>query len=105
VVHTFNPSTQEVEAGRSLSSKSVWTGQFQDSQGYTEKVCLEKLNRTKQKRTKIKRRSRRKMRERGRKRGRGKGEREGISCLFFFFFSSPAPSSLLTFLMSLNYQP
>jgi hypothetical protein len=29
VAHTFNPSTQEAEAGR-----------VQDSQGYTEKPCL-----------------------------------------------------------------
>jgi hypothetical protein len=42
--HTFNPSTHEAEAGESMW---VW-GQpglqieFQDSQGYTEKSCLEK---------------------------------------------------------------
>jgi hypothetical protein len=40
MVHTFNPSTQEAEAGWSLC---VW-GQpgVQDSYGYTEKPCLEK---------------------------------------------------------------
>jgi hypothetical protein len=34
VAHTFNPSTQEAEAGGSF--------EFQDSQGYTKKPCLEK---------------------------------------------------------------
>jgi hypothetical protein len=43
VVHTFDPSTWETEAGRFLSSRPVWsTDEFQDSQGYTEKPCLEK---------------------------------------------------------------
>jgi hypothetical protein len=37
VAHTFNPSTREAEAGQpGLQSE------FQDSQGYTEKPCLEK---------------------------------------------------------------
>jgi hypothetical protein len=36
MVHIFNPSTREAEAGR-----SAWS-EFQDSQGYTEKPCLEK---------------------------------------------------------------
>jgi hypothetical protein len=45
VVHIFNSSTWEAEAG--------WLGhpgeqiQFQDSQGYTEKPCLEKPTKTK----------------------------------------------------------
>jgi hypothetical protein len=48
VVHTFNPSTWEAEAGQpGLQSE------FQDSQGYTEKPCLEK-NKTKQNKTKQK---------------------------------------------------
>ncbi|EGW02085.1 hypothetical protein I79_018436 [Cricetulus griseus] len=34
VAHAFNPSTQEVKAGRSL--------EFQGSLGYTEKPCFEK---------------------------------------------------------------
>jgi hypothetical protein len=42
VVHAFNPSTQEAEAGRFLNSRPVWSTEFQDSQGYTEKPCLEK---------------------------------------------------------------
>ena len=33
VAYTFNPNTQEAEAGGSL---------FEASQGYTEKPCLEK---------------------------------------------------------------
>jgi hypothetical protein len=36
VGHTFNPSTWEAEASLSLQSE------FKDSQGYTEKPCLEK---------------------------------------------------------------
>jgi hypothetical protein len=40
VVHAFNPSTWEAEAGGFLSS--VLQSEFQDSQGYTEKPCLEK---------------------------------------------------------------
>ena len=42
VVHSFNPSTWEVEAGGSLSgSRQAWsTEQVQYSQGYTEKPCL-----------------------------------------------------------------
>jgi hypothetical protein len=43
VAHIFNPSTWEAEAGRFLSSRPVWIqSEFQDSQGYTEKPCLEK---------------------------------------------------------------
>jgi hypothetical protein len=44
VVHAFNPSTWEAEAGGFLSSRPAWStnGEFQDSQGYTEKPCLEK---------------------------------------------------------------
>jgi hypothetical protein len=43
VAHTFNPSTREAEAGGFLSSRPAWsTSKFQDSQGYTEKPCLEK---------------------------------------------------------------
>jgi hypothetical protein len=41
VVHAFNSSTREIEAGRFLSSRPAWsTSEFQDSQGYTEKPCL-----------------------------------------------------------------
>jgi hypothetical protein len=42
MVHTFNPSTWEAEAGRFLSSRPAWSTEFQDSQDYTEKPCLEK---------------------------------------------------------------
>jgi hypothetical protein len=42
VAHTFNPSTREAEAGEFLSSRPAWLQiEFQDSQGYTEKPCLE----------------------------------------------------------------
>jgi hypothetical protein len=52
VKHTFNPSTQEAEASGSLSSRPTWsTEQFQESQGDTEKPCLEQ-NKTKQNKTK-----------------------------------------------------
>ena len=44
VVHAFNPSTRESEAGGSLSSRLAWLHrEFQDSQGYTEKPCFETL--------------------------------------------------------------
>ena len=45
-VQAFNPSTQEEDAGRSLSSEFeshlVYKSEFQDSRGYTEKPCLKK---------------------------------------------------------------
>jgi hypothetical protein len=44
VAHAFNPSTWEAEVGRLLSLRPAWsTSEFQDSQGYTEKPCLEKI--------------------------------------------------------------
>jgi hypothetical protein len=50
VAHTFNPSTQEAEAGGFLSSRPAWsTTEFQDSQGYKEKPCLEKPKKKKKK--------------------------------------------------------
>jgi hypothetical protein len=50
VAHTFNPSTQEAEAGGFLSLRPGLQSEFQDSQGYTEKPCLEKQKQqTKQK--------------------------------------------------------
>ena len=42
VAHAFNPSTREAEAGGFLSSRPGLQNEFQDSQGYTEKPCLEK---------------------------------------------------------------
>jgi hypothetical protein len=44
VAHAFNPSTREAEAGRFLSSRPGLQSEFQDSQGYTEKPCLQKKN-------------------------------------------------------------
>ena len=49
VAHTFNLSTQEAEAGRFLSSRPGLQCEFQDSQGYTEKPCLEKQKQNKKK--------------------------------------------------------
>jgi hypothetical protein len=42
VAHSFDPSTQEAEAGQSPGSTPPWSLQskFLDSQGYTEKPCL-----------------------------------------------------------------
>jgi hypothetical protein len=42
VAHAFNPNTWEAEASRFLSSRPGLQSEFQDSQGYTEKPCLEK---------------------------------------------------------------
>jgi hypothetical protein len=44
VAHTFSLGTQDVEAGGSLSSRTAWSTEFQDSQGYTEKPCLKNNN-------------------------------------------------------------
>ena len=41
VVHAFSPSTWEAEAGRVRGQPGLQS-EFQDSQGYTEKPCLEK---------------------------------------------------------------
>ena len=53
MTHAFNPSTWEAEAGGFLSSRHAGLqSEFQDSQGYTEKPCLEnwtKLNQNKKK--------------------------------------------------------
>ena len=49
VAHAFNPSTQEAEAGRFLSSRPAWSTEFQDSQSYTEKPCLKKKKKKKKK--------------------------------------------------------
>jgi hypothetical protein len=52
VAHIFNPSTQEAEAGRGQPGLQ---SEFQDSQGYTKKPCLEKqTNKQTNKRTKTK---------------------------------------------------
>jgi hypothetical protein len=42
VAHTFNPSTREAEAGGFLRFlRPGLQSELQDSQGYTEKPCLE----------------------------------------------------------------
>jgi hypothetical protein len=42
VALAFNSSTREAEAGGFLSSRPAWSkSECQDSQGYTEKPCLE----------------------------------------------------------------
>jgi hypothetical protein len=48
MVHTFNPRTWEAEAGESLGVQDQpgLPSEFQNSQGYTEKLCLEKQNKT-----------------------------------------------------------
>ena len=42
VAHAFNPSIQEAEADLWIQGQLVLQSEFQDSQGYTEKPCLEK---------------------------------------------------------------
>jgi hypothetical protein len=45
VAHTFNPSTWEAEAGRSLNSRPPWATDRVSGQPrlHTEKPCLEKI--------------------------------------------------------------
>jgi hypothetical protein len=49
VVHAFNPSTWEAEAGRFLGGRTGLQNEFQDSLGYTEKPCLKKSKKKKKK--------------------------------------------------------
>jgi hypothetical protein len=42
VAHPFNPSTWEAEADFWVQGQPGLQSEFQDSQGYTEKPCLEK---------------------------------------------------------------
>jgi hypothetical protein len=42
VVHTFNPSTQEAEAGRSLSSRPAWSTEQVSGQPGLEKPKRER---------------------------------------------------------------
>ena len=58
MAHAFDPGTWEAEAEAEaeadgfLSSRPAWsTNEFQDSQGYTEKPCLEKTNKQTNKQT------------------------------------------------------
>ena len=48
VVNAFNSSTREAETGRPLlvGGQHGLQSEFQDSQGYSEKPCLEKKKRT-----------------------------------------------------------
>ena len=49
VAHAFNPSTQEAEAvDFCVRGQPGLQSEFQDSQGYTEKPCLEKPKTKKQ---------------------------------------------------------
>ena len=49
MTHAFSPSTWEAEAGKSRGrGQPDLQSEFQDSQGYTEKPCLDK-NKNKQK--------------------------------------------------------
>ena len=50
VAHTFNPSTQEAEAGGFLSLRPAWSTKWVP--GYTEKPCLKKPKPNKQNKTK-----------------------------------------------------
>jgi hypothetical protein len=53
VAHAFNPSTWEAGAGEFLSLRQPGLqSEFQDSQGYTEKPCLEKPKKKKKKKRK-----------------------------------------------------
>jgi hypothetical protein len=57
VVYTFKPSTtEEAEAGGSLSSRPAWSTDFQGSQGYTEKPCLRKKKKKKERKKERKKR-------------------------------------------------
>ena len=42
VMHTFNPSTWEAKADRTLSLGTAWSTEFQYSQGYIKKYYLGK---------------------------------------------------------------
>jgi hypothetical protein len=53
VVHAFNPSTREAEAGGFLSSRPAWSTEFQDSHVYAEKFCLKKQKKKKKKENQI----------------------------------------------------
>ena len=50
MAHTFYPSTWEAEAGRFwVRGQPGLQSEFQDSQGYTEKLCLKKKQNKKEK--------------------------------------------------------
>jgi hypothetical protein len=52
LAHAFNPSTWEVgESLRVQGQPGLQSEEFQDSQGYTEKPCLEKPQKKKKKKS------------------------------------------------------
>ena len=51
VVHTFSPSTQR--QSQAVGGQPGLQSEFQDSQGYTEKPCLEIKNKPKKKKKKL----------------------------------------------------
>ena len=44
MIHIFNTSAWEAEAGRSLDLRPAWSTEFQDIPGYIKKPCLRKQN-------------------------------------------------------------
>jgi hypothetical protein len=62
VALAFNPRTREArQADFWVRGKPGLQGEFQDSQGYTEKPCLEKQNKTKQNKTKQRKKERKRI--------------------------------------------
>jgi hypothetical protein len=62
--HAFNPSTREAGAGRFLSLRPAGLqSEFQDSQGYKEKPCLEKKRREEKRREEKRREEKRRAKE------------------------------------------
>ena len=49
VVHTFNPSTREAEAGEFLSSRPAWSTKWVPGQPGLHRETLSRKNKTKQK--------------------------------------------------------
>jgi hypothetical protein len=75
VVHSCNPSTQEVEAGGSqIRGQLGLHSKFQTSLGYIVRPCLQNKQTTKQKEKRKKEKERRKE---GKKEGGNKGRKEG----------------------------
>jgi hypothetical protein len=70
VVHAFNPSTWEAEAGGFLSSgQPGLQSEFQDSQGNTEEPCLKK-NKNKKQKNKKKQKTKKKKKEKEKRKKR-----------------------------------
>jgi hypothetical protein len=82
VVHAFNPSTREAEAGGFLSSRPAGLqSEFQDSQGYTEKPCLKKKQKTKNKTKKKKKQEKEKRKKKKEKKKNPRNEVAKVSSL------------------------